>query len=122
MKVFARTVIVAALFTAILVPAGQARTGSSGALDPWTQHLLARQTYSGAYGPLDPWTRHLFAREARPSTPAKVAVSRPVSTPAVTADEFEWGTFGIGAASMLGAVLLGGGAVVGLRRRGIAHA
>ena len=122
MKVFARIVIVAALVTAILVPAAQARTGSSGALDPWTQHLLARQTYSGAYGPLDPWTRHLFAREARPVTTGRVAVSRPGSTRPVTADDFEWSTFGIGAGAMFGAVLIAGAAAVELRRRRVAHA
>ncbi len=103
-----RMTVVPLAVVEIAAPAGAA----SGALDPWQQNLNARAKYAQV---TDPWALNLFARQShRDGEYTSAGPIRPFSV--VSTGGFDWADFGVGAASILAALLAAGAAVFAIQR------
>ena len=108
MSSLTRLIVAALAAAAIAAPAAS----GSGALDPWQQNLTARAYFEQV---TDPWALNLFVRQSHRDGEYTAAFSpRPVAIG--TGSGFDWADFGIGAVTMLAAVLLAVGAVAAIRR------
>ena len=79
-------------------------------------HLMAPQEFAALVARSEALNRQ--SRLYRTSQPTNTVVEQPTGS----GDGFDWGDFGVGAAAMLGLVILGGGLVVGAhfgRRTGV---
>jgi hypothetical protein len=115
-RLFGGTLVLLAV-AAIVSPT----VAASGALDPWQQNLNAREEYAQM---TDPWALNLLARQTHRDRGYAVARAhqRAASVELGASNGFDWFAASIGAACAFGAVLLGAGTLVALRKSGPAVA
>jgi hypothetical protein len=110
--------MIAAATVVACVGAGSAAADGRPAASYYTKQQLQAMSQSwAARGALSSVSNVQAALASLPSETRKALLARLEQTPVVTGSQstFEWGDFGIGAAGMLGLVLLAGGAFLAVR-------